>query len=91
MDGYEVARRLRVTLEGAEMRLLALTARGQPFDHLRGLDFNAHLVKPVDLRELALITARWGSASSNPVNRSYPQVVDNSVLKTADPGPNYAS
>lgn len=91
MDGYEVARRLRVTLEGAEMRLFALTAQGQPFDRLRGLDFSAHLVKPVDLRELALITARWSSPSSNPVNRSYPQVVDKSVVKAADPGPNYAS
>jgi signal transduction histidine kinase len=74
MDGYELARRLRVTLEGAETRLLALTGRGQPFDHLRGLGFNAHLVKPVDARELARITAGWS-------RESYPHLVENSVLR----------
>lgn len=63
MNGYEVARRLRTTLGGAEMRLLALTVRGEPYDHLRGLGFDAHLVKPVDPRELAQIIGRFTSAA----------------------------
>jgi signal transduction histidine kinase/CheY-like chemotaxis protein len=83
MDGYEIARRLRMTQEGADLRLLALTAQGQPFDRLRGLNFNAHLEKPVNPRELGLITRRW--ATSNRGDESYPQIVDNPVAKVSWP------
>jgi len=55
MDGYEVARRLRE--EGSVSRLVALTGYGQDEDRRRSLEagFNHHLVKPVDLAELARI------------------------------------
>jgi signal transduction histidine kinase/CheY-like chemotaxis protein len=79
MDGYEVARRLRMGARGADLRLVALTARGQPYDRLRGLDFDAHLAKPVDPRELALVTTRWES-------RAHPPSVDTSVPNAADRG-----
>jgi len=78
LDGYEVARRLRVTLPGAEMRILALTPHGQPFDRLRGLDFDTHLTKPVDPRELDWITRRWATAAAD---ATYPQIVDKFVRK----------
>jgi len=79
LDGYEVARRLRVTLPGAEMRILALTPHGQPFDRLRGLDFDGHLPKPVDPRELDRITRRWATAAAD---ATYPQIVDKFVRTT---------
>jgi signal transduction histidine kinase len=79
LDGYEVARRLRVTLQGAEMRILALTPPGQPFDRLRGLDFDTHLTTPVDPRELDRITRRWATAAAG---ATYPQIVDKFVRKT---------
>jgi CheY-like chemotaxis protein len=52
IDGYEVAKQLRG--RGSNARLIALTGYGQPEDVRRARDagFNAHLVKPVDLRRL---------------------------------------
>jgi DNA-binding response OmpR family regulator len=48
MDGWELARRLR-GIYGAAMRLVALTALGDPEDraHSAAAGFNVHLVKPV--------------------------------------------
>jgi CheY-like chemotaxis protein len=55
MDGYEVARRLRAGNDGS--RLVALTGYGQDDDRQRSRDagFDHHLVKPVDLDELARV------------------------------------
>jgi CheY-like chemotaxis protein len=55
MDGYEVARRLRA--EHAGCRLVALTGYGRDEDRERSRDagFDHHLVKPVDLEELARV------------------------------------
>ena len=54
MDGYEVARRIRLRPEWAGMTLIALTGWGQEEDRLRsraaGFDF--HLVKPADIEVL---------------------------------------
>lgn len=53
MDGYEVARRIRLAL-GTKIRLVALTGYGQPEDRSKALDagFDHHMVKPVDLGAL---------------------------------------
>lgn len=54
MDGYEVARQIR-SAEGADrMRLVAMTGYGRPEDRERALaaGFDAHLLKPVDPRQL---------------------------------------
>jgi CheY-like chemotaxis protein len=53
-DGYEVARRLRATVIGQHMMLVAITGYGQPDDRQRALEsgFDAHLVKPIDPDEL---------------------------------------
>jgi len=52
MDGYELARRLRV--EAGDRRLVALSGYGQPNDLAKSRDagFDRHLVKPVDLARL---------------------------------------
>lgn len=54
MDGYELCRRLRVTYPSDSLWLVALTGYGQASDKARARNsgFDAHLVKPVDLREL---------------------------------------
>ena len=54
MDGYEVARRLRATPEGADIKLVAQTGWGQEEDRRRTREagFDAHLAKPVDMAAL---------------------------------------
>jgi len=49
MDGYELARRLRVEYK-ADIRLVAITGYGRDGDRLlaKAAGFDAHLVKPVD-------------------------------------------
>jgi two-component system CheB/CheR fusion protein len=60
MDGYEVARRIRESPQGPAVRLVALTGFGQPSDKTRAIEagFDAHLVKPVNLHELASVLSR---------------------------------
>jgi signal transduction histidine kinase/integral membrane sensor domain MASE1 len=55
LDGYEVARRLRAAGTGSPRVLIALTGFGQHEDRRRAREagFSHHLVKPVDLRDLA--------------------------------------
>jgi signal transduction histidine kinase len=54
LDGYQVAEQVRAR-GGDEIYLIALTGYGQQEDRRRALNagFNAHLVKPVDPKELA--------------------------------------
>jgi PAS domain S-box-containing protein len=54
IDGYEVARRLRIRNPSACPCLIALTGYGQPEDRARALaaGFAAHLTKPIDLEQL---------------------------------------
>ncbi len=54
MDGYELGRRLRQHPQLAAVRLIALTGHGQreDIDRSRAEGFAAHLVKPVELREI---------------------------------------
>jgi CheY-like chemotaxis protein len=64
MDGYEVARQIRM-LPGSRTKLLvALTGYGQEEDRRRALQagFNQHLIKPVDVEHLQnLLTASGAS------------------------------
>jgi CheY-like chemotaxis protein len=62
IDGYEVARRLRVAPEGRDLVLVALTGYGRPDDARRAREagFDAHLVKPVDVDELGRLLAGLG-------------------------------
>jgi PAS domain S-box-containing protein len=61
MDGYEVARLLRERAGLADTVLIALSGYGQADDRRRSQDagFRDHLVKPVDIEELA---SRLGGA-----------------------------
>jgi two-component system, sensor histidine kinase len=54
MDGYDVARQIRSAEGGDRIRLVAMTGYGRPEDRDRALaaGFDAHLVKPVDPRQL---------------------------------------
>lgn len=54
IDGYEVARRLRVMDGTSGIKMIALTGYGLAEDHKRVLDagFDLHLVKPVDMGAL---------------------------------------
>jgi CheY-like chemotaxis protein len=60
MDGYEVARRVRASERGDALQLIALTGYGQDEDRRRALEagFDAHLVKPVDPRQLLAVIGR---------------------------------
>ena len=61
MDGYELARHIRLQERLANTRLIALTGYGQGADKVRAHEagFDVHLVKPVDLDVLvALLGAR---------------------------------
>jgi DNA-binding response OmpR family regulator len=54
MDGYELARKLRASAGGAQLRLIAVTGYGEARDRSRALEagFDHHLVKPLDLKVL---------------------------------------
>ncbi len=58
MDGYQMARQLRKAF-GRKIYLIAHTGYGQPEDRRRAYEagFDAHLVKPADLNELAYLLA----------------------------------
>ena len=55
MDGYELARRLRESERGRDMRLVAVTGYGQYSDQVaaRAAGFDEHFIKPIDLDALA--------------------------------------
>lgn len=59
IDGYELARRLKRDPSSAGTYLVALTGYGQPEDERRALDagFDAHMVKPLDLRRFCELLA----------------------------------
>jgi signal transduction histidine kinase len=70
LDGYEVARRIRVQPWGQSVTLVALTGWGQDSDRRRSREagFDSHLVKPLDLDKLTellekLPMARLGGAA----------------------------
>ncbi len=71
MDGYEVARRIRSTLAGVPLRLIAMTGYGQASDRAAAFaaGFDAHIVKPASADKI--LRALYGTseelaAQSNP-------------------------
>ncbi|MET0411787.1 MAG: ATP-binding protein, partial [Polyangiaceae bacterium] len=60
IDGYEVARRIRLDVHGAVLPLIALTGYGSPEQKARSLaaGFDLHLVKPVDAARLESLLAQ---------------------------------
>jgi PAS domain S-box-containing protein len=74
LDGYEVARRLRALPAGRDALLVAMTGWGQEEDRRRAQEagFNAHLVKPVELKELARLLAAPAAAGSAPPGAERP-------------------
>lgn len=62
IDGNELARRLRAQPESASSLLIAVTGYGQEQDRqsTAAAGFDHHLVKPVDMTQLALLLANLG-------------------------------
>ncbi len=60
IDGYEVARRIRMIPNTKAMMLVALTGYGQDTDKLRALSagFDEHLTKPVKIERLQALLNR---------------------------------
>lgn len=60
VNGYDAARRIRLTAPGRQIRLIALTGRGRDEDRRLTLaaGYDAHLVKPVDLDLLTALLAQ---------------------------------
>jgi CheY-like chemotaxis protein len=60
MDGYEVARQLRVRMNGERAALVALTGWGQEQDRQRSQEagFDHHLVKPAEIAALEALLRR---------------------------------
>ena len=61
MNGYEVARRLRLKGPGGPALLIALTGYGQKEDHTRSTEagFDHHFVKPADPRVIQEAITNW--------------------------------
>lgn len=61
IDGYEVARRVRQCSELSEIHLISTSGYGQEEDKQRALaaGFDAHLVKPIDFRELQRLLSEF--------------------------------
>lgn len=59
MDGFEVARRIRLHPGSAQVRVIALTGWGQDEDRLRtaAAEFDHHLTKPVGVDILQALLA----------------------------------
>ncbi|HEY0156207.1 MAG TPA: ATP-binding protein [Thermoanaerobaculia bacterium] len=67
IDGYEIARRVRVKL-GSDVYLIALTGYGQAEDKRQALDagFNVHLTKPADFVDLQNILGQVPARAATP-------------------------
>ena len=63
MDGYELARRVRLEPRFAEIPLIALTGYGKDEDRerTRAAGFAHHLVKPVDPAELRVMLKEYAA------------------------------
>jgi PAS domain S-box-containing protein len=74
MDGLEVARRLRQDLGLKQVLLVALTGYGQEEDRRRSHEagFDAHLVKPADVRALERLLARPALKGQEPTSANLP-------------------
>ncbi|MEJ8851368.1 response regulator [Variovorax rhizosphaerae] len=61
LDGYEVARRIRLLPEGPGMLLIALTGYGQRSDRQAAVDagFDRHFVKPADTTLMLACIDEW--------------------------------
>ncbi|BDU17708.1 hybrid sensor histidine kinase/response regulator [Lysobacter auxotrophicus] len=62
IDGFEVARRIRLAPGGDAVHLVAISGYGQPDDvqHARDAGFDRHFIKPVDIPDLM----QWLQASA---------------------------
>ena len=74
LDGYAVAKRIRASAPGADIRLMALTGYGLAEDRQKSLDagFDWHWVKPIDLEELLRVLGAANSGGEFRPNAAQP-------------------
>ncbi len=67
MDGYQLARKVRMELKYSNLNLIALTGYGRAEDHLKVLEagFDEHLVKPVAPEELSRVLRKFSHGFGN--------------------------
>ena len=67
MNGYEVAKKLKSDPASTDIRLIALTGYGQSADkmHAAAAGFDAFLVKPVRLPDLAALLSASGNSTTS--------------------------
>ena len=92
LDGYEVARQLRQSIETEAIHLVAVSGWGQAADKENALraGFDHHLVKPIDMGELDKILAA-ASAASNASAVSAPTIKRTAFRLIADPRTPFAT
>jgi signal transduction histidine kinase/CheY-like chemotaxis protein len=75
MSGYEVASRIRARPEGSRVVLAAVTGYGRQQDReaSRQAGFDAHLTKPVEMRELEHLLSQASSVSSGAAIFDFPR------------------
>jgi CheY-like chemotaxis protein len=68
MNGYEVARHVRESLDGNSILLIALTGYGRDDDQQRAREagFDRHLVKPIDLAHLENVLSELAKPRPTP-------------------------
>src|SRR4051812_15032362 len=71
LSGYEVAKRLRQSPDGARLQLVALTGYGSEQDRKLAMEagFDEHLTKPVGLEELERLFSAASPSRSQPASR----------------------
>lgn len=69
VDGYEIARRVRLMPQGQELLMVAVTGYGRPEDKQKAINagFDAHMVKPIDPSEL--VSSLAGLERSTPTSK----------------------
>jgi CheY-like chemotaxis protein len=72
MDGYEIARRIRKTPAGADLKLVAVSGYGheEAKERSRLAGFDRHLIKPVDPDVLYALLAEVSALSMPPKHTS---------------------
>jgi CheY-like chemotaxis protein len=65
LNGYEVARRMRLEPWGKPVKLVAVTGWGHPEDRERAIaaGFDAHLLKPVDHAAMVKLLGEFGTGA----------------------------
>jgi response regulator RpfG family c-di-GMP phosphodiesterase len=73
MDGYQATREIRCHKSAEELPIVAMTASAMPRDRAKALDagMDAHVSKPIDLKELFQALSRWIKPANRPLPKGF--------------------